>query len=1002
VTAQRSRRAERSSAYRVGGGRCYHPAVPDPSDASLSEETLADSGDGSLGRADVDTQLEPGSAVGRYVVLETIGAGGMGVVYAAFDPELDRRVALKRMRADRSAAESLSDGRSRLLREAQAMAKLSHPNVVAVHDVGVHAGRVFLAMEHVDGETLGAWMKRGPHGWEAVTEVFVGAGRGLSAAHDAGLVHRDFKPENVLLHPSGLPKVTDFGLARKGPPSPRGAAAAPTAPNRVVDEGERAAPRDPSASYELSMTAAGSMMGTPAYMSPEQHLGLPADARSDQFSFCIAYYEALYGERPFAGSGAAALAIAVTEGAVRDPPAGTRVPGWVRQVVLRGLAPEAGERFPSMAALLDALSRDPQAARRRMLGLALGGVMVAATGYAVAAVDSDRAPVCAGVEHHLDGLWDDAARAQMRDGLDRSGVGFAESTASRVVDAVDAYSAAWVSQRREACEATQVRGEQSQSLMDRRMLCLDERLSAVRSLVTLLSEADVAAAQNAVTAAGDLPDLTACSAASIASAGAVEVPVELAARVAEHRAALADARVRGTAAHYESGLALASATAEATESLGFQPVYAEALFRRGSLEHQTGADEQALESLEQAYFLAIRHATHPLAARAAAELTALVGGSAAKTDHGRMWAKHALTHAELSEQPLLVALATHELAGVAHTAGEFDEARTLAARALELRTETSGPDHASVLGSLNLLGRIASDTGKYDEARALFERGLERGRVILGEDHPDLARFMNNMAKIAWSQGKLDEAGEAFERALALQVAALGPDHRNVAQLHNNLAAVAASRGDMEEAGRRFRLALGIWERALGAEHPSIADALNNLAVVASGLGRFEEARGYDERALEIRKRTMPEDHPAVAQAYNNLGEDLRNLGDAAGALPMHEEALRIFENKLGPKHDDVALTLTSVGEDLFRLGRFGDALPHLERALEIRAPLEIDPVERAHTKAALGRVLWALPAGQGRDRARAMTLVDEAIAAYEAGGEERELERHRAWRAKR
>jgi serine/threonine protein kinase len=257
--------------------------------------------------------LEPGALVARYRIVRPIGAGGAGVVYEAFDPQLGRRIALKMVRPD--AADEISTGPTRLLREAQAMARLSHPNVVNVHDAGTFEGQVFAAMEYVDGRTLATWLTETRPAWPSIVRVFIDAGRGLAAAHSAHLIHRDFKPENVLLGSDGRARVTDFGLARTNQfGEPEWASATPSGGG---------AARLPSL---LTLTEAGALAGTPAYMAPEQFQGARADERTDQFNFCAALYKALYRQRPFGDERGdtvtlAALAREVIAGHVREPPA---------------------------------------------------------------------------------------------------------------------------------------------------------------------------------------------------------------------------------------------------------------------------------------------------------------------------------------------------------------------------------------------------------------------------------------------------------------------------------------------------------------------------------------------------------------------------------------------------------------------------------------------------------------------------------------------------------
>jgi serine/threonine-protein kinase len=332
--------------------------------------------------------LGRGTSVGRYLLLDLIGEGGMGRVYKAYDPELDRAIALKLLHTE----DVSSSHRDRLLREAQALARLSHPNVIAVHDVGTFGGDVFIAMEFVEGQTVRGWLKQETRGWREIVDVFVAAGEGLSAAHRAGLVHRDFKPDNVMRASDGRVRVLDFGLARATPSissatgtaAPKGradGAAGDLEPsqgsksmpaNEVGSESGRFTPR----LLDTALTRDDMIVGTPRFMAPEQHAEGAVDEAADQFSFCVSLYWSLYGTFPYDG-----LEASLT-GRLADPPEGSTVPRWVRQVLARGLAARSDARHPSMAALLEALRADPQVARRRWLRAGLAGVAVAAVGIA--------------------------------------------------------------------------------------------------------------------------------------------------------------------------------------------------------------------------------------------------------------------------------------------------------------------------------------------------------------------------------------------------------------------------------------------------------------------------------------------------------------------------------------------------------------------------------------------------------------------------------------------
>jgi len=327
--------------------------------------------------SDAEADIRHGSKIGRFVVVGELGRGGMGLVYRAHDPELDRPVALKVLRS----AAATEEERMRMLREGQAMARVTHPNVITVYEVGVAGSVVFLAQELMDGGTLGGWLdKRHPR--EAILEKFVAAGRGLAAAHAAGLVHRDFKPENVLLGTDGRVRVADFGLARAL--GTDDSLAAETRANIAR------AQRELSSSPMSPLTRTGAVMGTPMFMAPEQHLGERADERSDQFAFCVALYHALYGEWPYPGQTTEAVANAVIKGRLQAEPRGTDVPAKLRQILVRGLATAPANRFPSMDALLAELTRPPSRAGRRIaIGvgalLLVGGAVVG--GYALRTSD---------------------------------------------------------------------------------------------------------------------------------------------------------------------------------------------------------------------------------------------------------------------------------------------------------------------------------------------------------------------------------------------------------------------------------------------------------------------------------------------------------------------------------------------------------------------------------------------------------------------------------------
>ncbi|HEX4620256.1 MAG TPA: serine/threonine-protein kinase, partial [Myxococcaceae bacterium] len=538
---------------------------------------------------DPATPLLRGTAVGRYIILSVIGSGGVGVVYAAYDPELDRKVALKLVRGGSHTQVGGSERRARLLREAQAMARLTHPNVISVYDAGSFEGRVFIAMELVDGCTLTQWLHQARRGWREALQMLLWAGRGLAAAHAAGVIHRDFKPDNVLVRKDGRVRVMDFGLAR--------VAGDPLERTRAVPE---ATPVDVTAAF----TRSGALMGTPAYMSPEQYEGQSADARSDQFSFCVAVHEGLYGGRPFDGRSMDQIRALAMRGAVRPAPANTQVPNWLRKVVLKGLSPRPEDRYPSINALLDALGRDPLAAWRRVAVAGLA-VLLVAGGVTAGRAAFSTAGVCAGSEKRLAGVWDNHRKSEVRAAFERSGASFAAAAWPKVERAMDTYAAAWVDARTDACRATRVRGEQSERLLDVRMECLDRELAQMDQLARLFAGADGEVVAQAVSAASELPPLATCATASALDERDPpprEGPRR--AKVQEAEKEIAEAGALAAAARLRPALESSKRAADAAVQSAFAPIRAEAQVELGTLLDKSGDYAAAAKALDEAVWAA--------------------------------------------------------------------------------------------------------------------------------------------------------------------------------------------------------------------------------------------------------------------------------------------------------------------------------------------------------------------------------------------------------------
>jgi tetratricopeptide (TPR) repeat protein/predicted Ser/Thr protein kinase len=939
------------------------------SDAVEETETLSTLGPTMLAGsrpAPVSGDISRGASIGRYLVLAKLGAGGMGVVLAAYDPELDRKIALKLLKT-----QGQSSARTRLQREAQALAKLDHRNVVSVYDVGVHEGQLFVAMEFVAGKTLGAWMAEveQPRPWKEVLRVFAEAGRGLVAAHEAGLMHRDFKPDNVMLGDDGRVRVMDFGLARADE-------------SEVADE-----PMDVTWSLERTtgkqllvspLTQTGTMLGTPAYMSPEQFEGKAADARTDQFGFCVSLYEALYGTRPFVGKNLPELFQAVSRGDVEPAPKDVAVPMWLRAIVVRGLAPEPEKRWPSMRALLEALADDPAVRRRKWFAIAsVVGLLGGGAWGLVHAVQAD-AQVCKGFDERLARVWDEDRRAEVRAAIEGTGLSYAPGTWTRVEQRLDEYTQQWVTAREQACEATHS-GEQSEALLDLRMECLDERLQHVRAMVEVLAEADETVVKGAVIAVTSLPRLERCADVDALTA---QIPPpedpEVAARVPVLDEQLVKAQALKVAGKYADGLVLADAVVAEAALLGYEPLLTRAWLCQADLQDLAGKYDLAEVTLEQAYESAVAQQMVAEATSALVHLIAIVGYDLARHEDGRRWAKYANPfvraastdevrahylnnlgmiawgedkHEEArgyhegalamhekalgSEHPR-VATSLNNLGTVAYEEGKYDEARGYYARALTIYEKALGPEHPNVAPSLVNLGLVAETEGKYDEARSYYERALAIRERALGPEHPDLAISLYNLGSVADEEGKYDEARSYVERARAIDEKALGPEHPDVALTLYSLGGLAYEEGKYDEARGYVERALAIYEKALGPEHPDVAMSLDALSLVAEEEGKYAKARVYQERALAIRQKALGPEHPDVAGSFNNLGVVAASEGKYEEARGHYGRALTILETALGPQHPHVATCLNSLGDVAYLEGKYEEARDHQERALAI------------------------------------------------------------------
>jgi serine/threonine protein kinase/tetratricopeptide (TPR) repeat protein len=869
--------------------------------------------------------------VGRYLIVGLVGKGGMGEVYAAYDPELDRKIALKLLRARRMAGVDPSEGRARLLREAQAIARLSDPNVVVVFDVGTFDDRVFLAMEFVEGNTLGYWLEAKTRTWREIVATFIAAGRGLASAHKAGVVHRDFKPDNVMIGRDGKVRVMDFGLARTiasgpldsptdrptraqttptvgttaattrisapaalaakvveasgpvvslpmemGPPAPRIVTAAVSVREQAAWTEADTATRDlsknrgfeptgfPTSPLNAPLTVTGAMMGTPAYMAPEQFQGGPIDPRTDQFSFCVAVYEGLYGERPFAGKSIHELGENVRAGRVRQPPAQPRVPGWLRRVVLRGLRVDREQRYPSMEALLATLARDPARTRRRWAAGGTVAALIAVLAVGLVRAQEQQRTRCLGADAKLAGIWElpngkglSARKQAIRRAFLATKKRYAADSFTVVMSALDRYVTEWNAMHRDSCEATNMRGEQSAEVLDLRTSCLHDRFNEVRALTGVLSDANAEVVAKSVEAVQALRPVEQC--ADITALRAVVRPPDdpaIRRAVADLRTRLSDVKALVTGGRYKNAAKDIARVVQEARRVKYAPVIAEALLQLGELQLLGNDAKLAEKSYEEAVWVAEGSRHDEVVLEAAAQLIANIGFSQHRPQEGEHWARFA--------------------------------------------------------------GAVARR---------------------LGPGHDMLAAWRaNNLAVVYYAEGRLEDALGMFREAVATKI------------------------------------------RVVGEVHFDVAVSLTNEAYVLHELGRTDEAIEKNRRALEIFHKTLGSDHPRVANPLLDGSEFMNARGRHVEAQAMAEQALAIMERELDSDQPEFAVALTSIGLSWLGRGKPHLAIPVLEKALLIREVRDPDPDRLGETRFALARALWE----SNHSSVRAAQLAEKALGDFQ------------------
>jgi tetratricopeptide (TPR) repeat protein/predicted Ser/Thr protein kinase len=922
-----------------------------------------------------DRLLSPGTFVGRFIVHRALGMGGAGVVYAAHDPDLDRTIALKILHSELA---DRPNARARFVREAQALARLSHPNVIAVYDIGVADGCTFIAMEYIAGRTFADWVASSSRSWPEIVAVLIQAGRGLVAAHAAGLVHRDFKPGNLLVADDGRVVVTDFGLAR------------------AVVEGQTPtgeAPVDPLArdsAFASSLTRTGAVQGTPAYMAPEQRLGKPGDTQSDQFSFCVTLHEALFGEHPFlpapsssVSSGAESIADVddpMAKLTPRAPSDARGVPLWIQQAIQRGMRWRPEERHPEMGSLLSALNRVPPLRRRRVqLGLAIGAVGIAgAIALAVAPADSGEES-CSGGRQEVVAVWNPSAAARVQAAFVATGRPHAAASAARVAEQVAGHVGSWVEMHRSTCLAT-LRGEQSPEVLDRRMACLDRRLAEVGALVDLfIHRADGELVDGALEVVADLEPLTSCadSTALLSRAAPPADPVRRA-RVVELQRQTDRAELERQAGQLKAAIDSARAVLEAERTLDYAPLAAQAGRVLGRALEDAGPPAEARETLIRAHGMAERGGDVRLATDLLIDLVIVVGVREQRHGEAHLLAElaeGALESSELRGNDATRARLLEALGSLANEEGQGDRAIELLTEVLAIRRRMSAP-LIDVASAESRLGNALVSKGRSREARAHLLEALAIRRRVLGDDHPTTAISHGNLgATYMEVEGDAAEARKHY--LIQLAILARVPNHRGYPTVLSNLGGLESTAGNHDRAREYFQAALDERRRQLGPDHPAVATSLHNLGTLLCETGDIGQGLSLLRQALAIREKTLGKEHPNYAFTLAAIGEGLRRSGRPREALPYLERALAIQSPRLG-EHYVVGFTLSYQGLALLDLGRRRAAIPKLERALALVPPGEPD---RAHAAFALAR---ALEPGRPRS-ARTRALAEEALQIFTA-----------------
>jgi hypothetical protein len=950
------------------------------------------------------TEIEVGDRIGRYVVLGRLGAGAMGIVYSAYDQQLDRRVALKLLQL-RSGVRS--NAGARLLREARALARLAHPNVVTIYDVGLHAGQVFLAMQHIAGRTLAAWLREDrARDHRATLAVFEAAGRGLAAVHDAGMIHRDFKPDNVMIGSDGLVRVMDFGLA-----------------NLEAFESDSTEPGDaPEPASEQRLTRTGAVLGTPAYMAPEQFRGHDVTARSDQFGFCVALHEALYGRPPFVGETYAELAAAVAEGRVVPALRGSKVPGWLRAIVLRGLSRSPSDRYASMHELLAALARGGRR-RRRIAAISLTTTLALGVALSLGVeqrLASAAAAACVREGDQIDALWHAEQRERIERAFAATGLDFAVRAGSYVGDELDAVADEWRSAATSACRAGKIEQRWTTDIQAKASWCLLDREAELAATIALLEQADAGVVAELTQSLAELGSPRDCIDDALLSAAPSPPEGDARDTIQALRVREAEARALAFAGRERLALEQLLALERDAASVDWPPLHATIALDEAVAHARLDEFALAEQAGRRAYRIAARIGSWDLACAAAIQVSAAASRQGA-FERSLEWldiAEIANVHA-VDPQGLL------DIARIEQRALHFllqDDgaaARASAEDLLARREALFGPMHPAVADSLKWLSAVEWMAGNYEAARRHAERGVAIREATLGPRHPMLFPQLSALAKVLVYVQDDHAAIALYRRLLAFE----REDDESTAHVHYDLATFGSSRGDHAfalehhvrvrllfapifpaddsrsigyaddegvawvEVGRP-RMAEALLRRQLSHEHEEV-DRFTRFQLAQLLLDEYGRAAAAEARALlepVPALEPIPEVRAAVLLELAELALLERRHADAATLLEQAREQLAASER---PRLE--------LGEAELSLARGEDARPRLLRiATQLDAgQVELALAERAKLELRLAGAFASLPSPTRDELARARELSERGRSDLAAAPQELG-----AWRA--